>query len=137
MSLTRNLARRFAVALVIMALALPASAQDDASTLAEARERQTRNLVLGLAALAAVGLAIHARRDDDDDDRRLPGRCLADWPASGGTVRLYDPDCLDDEFGAASRLPLDCAVTVRSRGRFVSGFSPGCLRDEGWIIRTE
>ncbi len=103
-------------------------------------ERAMRNLALGLAALAAIGLALRAADDDEDEDdareeaesRRLPAACLVDWPVPDGTVRLYDPDCLEDRFARAGELPLDCAVTLRSRGRFVSGFDPYCLRESGW-----
>jgi hypothetical protein len=120
--------RLIAAALMALALAQSAPAQDD---LEARRERETRNWVLGLAALAALGIVLH-ERGEDDDERRLPGRCLVTWPTPRGEVTLYDPDCLEQRFEAAGRLPLSCAVTVRSEGRFVSGFEPGCLREEGW-----
>jgi hypothetical protein len=128
--------------LLAAALALPlpgAVAAQEARELTDA-ERAMRNLALGLAALAAIGLAIRAAEDDDEEEepappRRLPAACLVDWPVRDGTVRLYDPDCLEARFERSGELPLDCAVTVRSRGRFVSGFDPSCLRESGW--RTE
>jgi hypothetical protein len=123
--------RLIAAALTALALAQPALSQNDWVALEARRERETRNWVLGLAALAALGIVLH-ERGEDDDERRLPGRCLVTWPTPRGEVTLYDPDCLDQRFEAAGRLPLSCAVTVRSEGRFVSGFEPGCLREEGW-----
>lgn len=131
----RRLARSAALA-ALLASALPqlAGAQGVESARA-AREGQ--GVVLGLAALAAIGILLHERREDREEERekrarRVPDQCLVAWPTRDGSATLYDPDCLDQAFAAASRLPLDCAVTVRSGGRFVSGFSPACLREEGW-----
>lgn len=124
------LPRNACAALLALSLAMPALAQEMPEEPARAQERDMRGVVLGLAALAAIGIAI--RELGDDDEERLPAECLATWPTPGGKARLYDPDCLDERFEAADELPLACAVTVRSRGRFQSGFSPGCLREEGW-----
>ncbi|TNC49772.1 hypothetical protein FHG66_09635 [Rubellimicrobium rubrum] len=137
--------RPFATSAVILALALassePVLAQSRAERQSMGAERGSNGVVMGLAALAVLGLAIHAAQDDDDDKKderpRVPARCLVDWPTHDGAVALYDADCLDLEYRAASRLPLDCAVTVRSHGRFVSGFSPDCLREEGWRLQRD
>lgn len=131
----RPLSRAAALAALLSAtLAPPAAAQGDG------RERAARDgqaLVVGLAALAAIGILLNERREDREAERekrarRLPAGCLVDWPTWDGTATLYDPDCLDATVDATARLPLGCAVTVRSGGRFVSGFSPACLREEGW-----
>ena len=134
MAMTPTLIRPACVALLALSLAGQAVAQEAPEERAEARERDMRGIVLGLAALAAIGIALH-ELDDDEEEEALPEECLANWPTGQGRARLYDANCLEDRFGAANELPLDCAVTVRSRGRFVSGFSPECLREEGW--RTE
>jgi hypothetical protein len=95
--------------------------------------------VVGLAALAALGLILHERAEDREERekraRTLPGECLVTWGTREGAAALYDPDCLDGRFALAAHLPLGCAVTVRSEGRFVSGFSPRCLREEGWHVQ--
>jgi hypothetical protein len=139
--------RPFAQIAAILALALalsePVLAQGQAERRHAATERGSNGVVMGLAALAVLGLAIHAARDDDDDNDdederpRVPARCLVDWSTRDGAVALYDADCLNLEYRAAARLPLDCAVTVRSHGRFVSGFSPDCLREEGWQLQRD
>ena len=137
--------RPFAKTAAILALALassePVLAESRAERQRPATERGSNGVVMGLAARAVLGLASHAARDDDDDKEnerpRVPARCLVDWPTRDGGVALYDADCLDLEYRAAARLPLDCAVTVRSHGRFVSGFSPDCLREEGWRLQRD
>ena len=45
---------------------------------------------------------------------------------------LHDPSCLDDRVERAGDLPLSCAVTLRTREGFETGFDPGCLDGEGW-----
>lgn len=127
-----------AAALALSSAGRPAAQPHPAEprTLTEG-ERAMRNLALGIAALAALGLVLQAADEDREekreaDSRRLPPACLTDWPVRSGTVRLHDPDCLAARFGRAEELPLDCAVTIRSRGRFVSGFDPACLREAGW-----
>lgn len=130
------LARSATAALLSLALAQPGAAQEFGPA-QEARDRDRQGLVVGLAALAAVGFLLHERREDREEERekearRLPSDCLVTWSSRGRDVTLYDPDCLDASFAPASHLPLHCAVTVRSEGRFVSGFSPSCLLEEGW-----
>ncbi len=139
MILLRPITRMAATMTIILAIGQPALAQAPVELQSRPPESDGRGLMMGLAALAVLGLAIREARDDDDEDDRnerprVPARCLVDWPTRGGEVRLYDADCLDLEYRAAGRLPLDCAVTLRSRGRFVSGFSPDCLREEGWRL---
>lgn len=137
------LARSVAAALLSLAMAQPLAAQElrqGPGAAPDPRQREGQGLALGLMALAAVGILLHERREDREEEReqaerRLPSRCLLVWPTREGEVTLYDPDCLEGSFAAAARLPLGCAVTVRSRGRFVSGFSPACLREEGWRTR--
>lgn len=136
------LALRSAVLPVLLSVALaqPAAAQGF-----DARPMQPQGdgsgLALGLAAIAALGLLLQEADEDDGEERdarerrerTLPARCLATWrTANGGAATLYDPDCLEKRFPATGRLPLACAVTIRSDGRFVSGFSPACLRERGW-----
>lgn len=129
-------ARLLVPALLSLAMVQPLAAQG-----AEPGVRDGQGLAMGLVALAALGILLHERREDREEEReerekagrRLPSSCLVTWLVREGGVRLYEPECLDASFEAASRLPLDCAVTVRSEGRFVSGFSPACLRQEGWL----
>lgn len=123
-------------ALLAAALAQPLAAQDYLTAPAQP-PLDGAGLALGLAAIAALGLLL--QEDDDEDEserdeqaRTLPPRCLATWQTSNGAATLYDPGCLARTYPAARRLPLGCAVTVRSAGRFVSGFSPACLRERGW-----
>jgi hypothetical protein len=130
----RILARSVLLAATLSLGAVPPAA---AQARTEAERQQVQGLALGLAAVAALGLLIHERNEDRDEERErrartLPDECLVNWRTRDGAATLYDPDCLDARFEAASRLPLDCAVTVRVDGRFVSGFSPACLREEGW-----
>jgi hypothetical protein len=122
------------VALLSPALPAPLAAQAADSV---RRSQEGRGLVIGLAALAALGFILHERNEDRREERKkraqtLPGECLVAWPTREGNATLYDPDCLDARLEASASLPLGCAVTVRSEGRFVSGFSPRCLREEGW-----
>lgn len=135
---------RSALALLLSAaLAFPAAAQQVPESDAARLARERQGLALGLGALAAIGILLREQREDREEEeaeeeerqrqaRTLPARCLVTWGNRDNAVRLYDPDCLDRAFPAAARLPLSCAVTVRSEGRFVSGFSPACLREEGW-----
>lgn len=120
-----------AVAALALGLPAPALAEGDA-------ERSIRNVALGLAALAVLGLALRERGEDEAREAKaLPGACLRPVPTDEGPVGLYDPGCLDDRFEGASRLPLSCAVTVRSEGRIVSGFAPACLADEGFRVARD
>ncbi|GGL81839.1 hypothetical protein [Wenxinia marina] len=64
----------------------------------------------------------------------LPTSCLRRFETRRGDLPLFDSDCLNREVRHARDLPLDCAVTVRSEGRFVSGFDPNCLTDRGYRI---
>lgn len=127
--------RTASAALLAAALAQPLAAQDYQMAPAQP-PLDGAGLALGLAAIAALGILL---QDDDEEEseqdgrvRALPARCLATWRTSSGAATLYDPDCLARTAPAAGRLPLACAVTVRSAGRFVSGFSPACLRERGW-----
>lgn len=62
----------------------------------------------------------------------LPGRCLQNFDDRGDTIQLYNADCLTDSFADAGSLPLSCAVTVQSLGRFSSGYDPVCLGNAGY-----
>lgn len=64
--------------------------------------------------------------------RALPAECLRRYRTQEGRVRLFDADCLEHNFRGYRHLPLDCAVTIRSQGRFESGFRPRCLRRAGY-----
>jgi hypothetical protein len=133
---------RFAPLLApVLALALawpgPAMAEAPSREPDPSREAvRARNLALGLAALAAVALAARAGdREDDEDERVLPSACLRPFDTrwrEGGTVLLHDLDCLDSRVERAGDLPLSCAVTLRTREGFDTGFDPGCLAEAGW-----
>jgi hypothetical protein len=135
-----NLARAVAIPAVLSAVLVQPVAAQGLDSQAMRSEGDGRGLALGLAAIAALGLLLHEAEEDEDEEREarerrqrtLPARCLATWRTADGAATLYDPDCLEDRFQAADRLPLACAVTVRSDRRFVSGFSPACLRERGW-----
>ena len=134
--------RTLARPVLLIALLAPALPTSVAAQVTESAPgtRDGRGVVIGLAALAALGLLLHERNEDREEEReerarRLPRECLVAWPTRDRTATLYDPDCLDGRFGLAARLPLECAVTVRSEGRFVSGFSPRCLREAGWQVQ--
>lgn len=127
-----SLARAVALPAILSALlAQPAAAQPHADG---------RGLALGLAAIAALGLLLREADEDEDEERdtreprqrTLPARCLVTWRTPDGAATLHDPDCLESRVRDIDRLPLACAVTVRSDGRFISGFSPACLRERGW-----
>lgn len=64
--------------------------------------------------------------------RALPAQCLRRYQTRDGGVRLFDGSCLEEHYRGYRRLPLDCAVTIRSHGRFESGFAPRCLRRAGY-----
>ena len=137
--MTRNVARTALAALLSLMLAHPLAAQGLGAAPVQ-RQPDGRGVALGLAAIAALGFLIHEAREDEKDEERdreeqrrtVPAQCLVAWGTPEGTATLYDPDCLEGAFPAAAELPLDCAVTVRSEGRFVSGFSPSCLSERGW-----
>ncbi len=126
-------------ALLAGGLVQPLAAQDLGAVPGQ-RQPDGRGVALSLAAIAALGLLIHEAKEDEEEEeqereerrRTLPADCLVTWGTPDGAATLYDPDCLDGAFPAAAELPLDCAVTVRSDGRFVSGFSPACLNERGW-----
>jgi hypothetical protein len=140
MTIRSRLAPLLAPALVL-SLALPAPALAEASR-DEGPSREAvraRNLALGLAALAAVAIAARAADRDDEDDgdedeRVLPSACLRPFDTwrDGGAALLHDLDCLDARVERAGDLPLSCAVTVRTREGFETGFDPGCLAEAGW-----
>ena len=131
----QSFARAAAALALVLTLNGPALAQGVPELRRPSAEHDSNGWVMGLAALAVLGLAVREAQDEEEDERlRVPARCLVDWPTPDGATALYDADCLDLEYRAAAHLPLDCAVTVRSRGRFVSGFSPDCLREEGWRL---
>ncbi len=133
-----------------LALSLPASP-------VRADER-TEQWVGAAIMLGIVGLGIHASRERDRDRaaeaatrdvaplgdhvwieqprhrNALPQECLRRYRTQTGVTRLFDGDCLDQRFSGAAHLPLSCALTVRSGGRFESGFRPRCLRDAGYRL---
>lgn len=129
-----------------LTLALPGPVLAEAPSQDPSAEAvRARNLALGLAALAAVAIAARAAdRDDEDDARVLPSACLRpfddlrrDRSPQGsrdirGPVLLHDLDCLDARVERAGDLPLSCAVTLRTREGFETGFDPRCLAEAGW-----
>ena len=140
--MTRSLLAPLLAPVLALGMALPSP------TLAETPSRgpdasreamQARNLALGLAALAAVTLAVRAAdRDDveeDENGRVVPSACLRPFGGrqrDDGAVLLHDLDCLDAHVERVGDLPLSCAVTLRTFEGFETGFDPGCLAEEGW-----
>jgi len=119
-----------------------------------ANER-TEQLIAGAILLGILGAALNEgqRRDDRRVEQRhvtpllpevefrhveprrtraLPAECLRRYRTRDGRVRLFDGQCLEQSFRGYRHLPLDCAVTIRSQGRFESGFRPRCLRRAGY-----
>jgi hypothetical protein len=139
--MTRSPLARLTAPLLALALALPSPALADAPSRDPGQDPSSeavraRNLALGLAALAAVAIAARAadRDDDEEDERVLPAACLRpfDGRRGDGVVLLHDLDCLDARVERAEDLPLSCAVTLRTRDGFETGFDPRCLAEAGW-----
>jgi len=112
------------------------------ATPVSADSEDTTKIIVGLAALALIGAAISSHNDREEeeeereDERRriLPRECLAAYDTSDGRVALFGQQCLMEEYSYSARLPLTCAVTIRSRGVFYSGFAPQCLHDAGYRV---
>ncbi len=66
--------------------------------------------------------------------RVLPARCLSTYDQEGDNLSLYAPDCLATATNFAADLPLSCARTLRTLGRFVSGYEPACLVSAGYRV---
>jgi len=121
-------------------------------------------LLLGLATVAAIGIAIENNREDDrrtttvtpaqrvndrtynwadlnrprqrGHDRRadLPRDCLRDVETRFGTQRLLGRRCLQRNYAQFDRLPNRCAVRVFSDNGPRNGFDARCLREQGYRI---
>lgn len=133
----RTLLAPLAVPVLALSLAMPSPAPaEDVRESDRGDAVRARNIALGLAAVAAVALAARAaERADDEEERVLPSACLRRFHPRGEDGRpvvLHEPGCLDDRVERAGDLPLACAVTLRTRAGFETGFDPGCLAEEGW-----
>ncbi len=84
-------ARLLAPALLALATVQPLAAQGLEPSQA-GRARDGQGLVMGLMALAAVGILLHERREEQEERekaaRRLPQSCLVTWLGQDGGVRL-------------------------------------------------
>jgi len=99
-------------------------------------------ILLGLAALAVIGVAVsrHNEREAERDAREaaarrvLPRYCLQPFDTRQGQVAIFEEHCLNADYAHVARLPAECAVTIRSRGYYIDGFDPRCLHDAGYTV---
>jgi len=130
-----------------MALGVPA-----APAMADDR---TDRIIAGAIILGIIGAGIHNSQTRDQrvtrdqpvtpliptvrvtpahNNRYLPAACLHRYHTRQGDVRLFDGTCLERSFQGYRHLPLSCAVTIQSGGRYDSGFRPDCLRSAGYRL---
>ena len=66
--------------------------------------------------------------------RALPGQCFQRYTTQQGTVRSFDKNGLQQNYRFANRLPESCAETLWTDQGLRRGYSPSCLRSEGYHI---
>lgn len=120
-------------------LPAPAMADNDQG------ERLAR-LLFGIATVAIIASAVNGQNRNNNDNSNthppqpqpsahlLPHRCWAVYPTTQGPKALMNADCLTRNYRLARRLPVSCAITIRTRGGFESGFEPQCLRRNGFVL---
>ncbi len=119
-------------------------------------------LLIGLAAIAALNVAIQNNNRDDRADeptqtvnhrsnrnnswadlnrprqrdnarnRDLPRECLRNVETRFGTQRMFGKRCLERNYARVNRLPDRCAVRVYTSNGPRRGFDPLCLREQGF-----
>ena len=119
-------------------------------------------LLIGLAAIAALNVAIQkSNRDDRADEPTqtvnhrssrnnswadlnrsrqrdnarnwdLPRECLRNVETRFGTQRMFGKRCLERNYARVNRLPDRCAVRVYTSNGPRRGFDPLCLREQGF-----
>ncbi len=62
----------------------------------------------------------------------LPSHCLRKVHTRQGNVRFLGRRCLQNNYRAVNRLPQQCSVRVKTRGKVRNGFAPRCLRLFGY-----
>lgn len=121
----------------LLAAALTLSGMTATPVLADNDDRT--KILLGLAALAVIGVAVSRQNDRERDERAaarrvLPRYCLQPFDTRQGQVAIFEQYCLEADYGHMGQLPPECAVTIRSRGYFIDGFDPLCLHDAGYTV---
>ena len=66
--------------------------------------------------------------------RTLPAACLRDVTGPHRTERVVGQRCLQRE-GVEASLPVNCATTIRQRGREHIAYRAACLQDAGFRFR--
>lgn len=64
----------------------------------------------------------------------LPSQCMRNVETRRGHVRFLGRHCLNNNYRAVNRLPQQCSVRVKTRGKVRNGFAPRCLRQFGYRI---
>ena len=141
------MSRKFIAAIVTASLIVTGVTASQA----QAGDKRTRNLLLGVTTLAIIGAAIAS---DRRDDRRahvgtsnprpglhprplpprlrrgdLPRRCLRTIPTrDGGSIRMYGARCMDRHYARADQLPRECRQRIWTQNGTRRGYSAQCLR---------
>ena len=64
----------------------------------------------------------------------LPAQCLRNVQTRRGDVRFLGRHCLNNNYRAVHKLPQQCSMRVKTRGKLHSGFATRCLRQFGYRI---
>lgn len=73
-------------------------------------------------------------------DRRLrilPEDCLRVYDTTRGDLRAFPETCLRHEGVATTRLPDDCALTLRARSGIQRAWDARCLAGSGWRLEED
>ena len=79
--------------------------------------------------------AIHGKSSHRHANRRaLPAQCLHSFRTKRGTARLFTNRCMHQTFRGTARLPRQCHRQIWTRHGQRSGWSAGCLRNNGYDV---
>ncbi|MDW4498315.1 hypothetical protein R5H30_10020 [Sulfitobacter sp. D35] len=70
----------------------------------------------------------------DVERKLLPGQCLQSHDTSGGKVRMFGYNCLENSYGHLNDLPDTCRTSVRGGTGEIYGYDAVCLRDRGYQL---
>lgn len=81
--------------------------------------------------------AVHVPRHPNGirDNKVLPRACLRNFDTRFGNIRMFQRNCMRDNYRFVNNLPRSCTVRIATYNGPRNGWDPLCLRQAGYTTR--